>query len=659
MRLLVEAANGAVAVEGGRIVVSAGPFDCVLRVPDGELRPGLINAHEHLHRNHYGRLGNPPYPNAEAWGRDIHARHEAAIRAGRAVPRRDALLRGAWKNLLAGVTTVVHHDAWESDFDAGFPIRVARVRCRQSPGADQGLVAGSDAGPLAIHLAEGTDAGAAEEVRELDRRGLLTRELLAVHVVGADGDGVRRLRQRGAAIVWCPTSNHFLFGRTAPAELLAPGMDVLLGSDSLLTGDGDLLDELRAARSLGLVSDQRLEQAVGSVAARRLGLPTPSLEAGAPADLVVLRRPLLEASAADVAVVVVEGVIRVLDPALVGALGGYGARGTIIEMASGARWVQPAPASQADARARSGRTPVVSVVLPTYNREALLRQAVASVLAQTFTDWELIVADDGSTDGTRAWLEGLDDQRIRPLFLEHSGTPTRPRIAAVAAARGEWIGFLDSDDLWLPAKLATQLAQLADRPTCRWSYTGYRHVNAQGDPIPPRPPRPFVPHSGWILEPLLRYEAAAWIVTWLVRRSLLEEAGGFDPAFDMRSDFELALRLAARSEAHAVPETLAVLRDHGGRTTSGRRVVDLFRANERVFRKAAASAPSARIRRLCRRQCGVHLAGMATALSREGEHRAAFGALGRAVRDAPLSPKVWRAIAGCGLRAAGLRGTAR
>jgi len=165
-----------------------------------------------------------------------------------------------------------------------------------------------------------------------------TAELLAVHVVGADADGVRRLRAAGAAIVWCPSSNLFLFGRTAPRELLAPGTDVLLGSDSLLTGAGTLLDEIRAARTLGLLSDARLLDAVGGAAARRLGLPEPSLAPGAPAELAVFRRPVLEAGAEDVALVVAGGVLRVLDPSLVPALGRWGKKGTMVATDGVVRW---------------------------------------------------------------------------------------------------------------------------------------------------------------------------------------------------------------------------------------------------------------------------------------------------------------------------------
>ncbi len=313
MKLVVEARNAVIGIEDGRIAPATGDIDAVIRVLDGDMRPGLINAHDHLHRNHYGRLGAPPYANAYDWGDDIHSRFADTIARGRALPRREALLAGAWKNIFAGVTTVVHHDPWESAFDGGFPLRVARI-----PQADSLGRADQMTEPIGcLHVAEGVDTRAADEIRELDRRGFLTSRLLAVHVVGADADGIQRFRDSGAAIVWCPSSNFFLFGKTVPADLVAHGVDVLIGSDSLLTGVGSLLDELRFARTLGLLSDERLIDSVGATAARRLGLPEPSLEEGAPADVIVLRRPLLEATDADVALVIVNGVPRMIDGAMV------------------------------------------------------------------------------------------------------------------------------------------------------------------------------------------------------------------------------------------------------------------------------------------------------------------------------------------------------
>jgi glycosyltransferase involved in cell wall biosynthesis len=263
--------------------------------------------------------------------------------------------------------------------------------------------------------------------------------------------------------------------------------------------------------------------------------------------------------------------------------------------------------------------PAVSIILPTFDRAALLREAVASVLAQTFDDWELIVVDDGSTDDTRACLEReLDDGRVRPLFLEHRGDLTRGRVEGLRVARGEWVAFLDSDDLWLPDKLALQLRRLADAPRCGWSHTGYRLIDAGGRFLPARASAAYHPYSGWILEPLLTFAATASIPTMLVRRALLDEIGGFDETLAIRSDYDLALRLAARSEACAVPEALTLVREHAGRTTARLRHAALFEENARVFEKAAASATSAAIRACCERQRAVQLAAMAGALSREG-----------------------------------------
>jgi hypothetical protein len=308
-------------IEDGRVADPGLRPDLLLRVEAAQFHAGLINGHDHLYLNHFGRLGSPPYEDAYAW-EDIHVRHRAAIERGRKLPRSDALLFGALKNIVGGVTTVVHHDAWDERFDRTFPIRVARVHVLHSighepdPAAALSASGAPAAAPVCIHLAEGTNARAAAEVAELARCGLLNERLLAVHVVGVDAAGVARLRAAGAAVVWCPTSNEFLFGRTAPCALFASGIDVLLGTDSLLTGTGTLLDELRAARAHACLGDDRLRAAVGATAARRLGLTPPSLAPGAPADVIALRAPVLAARPADVALVLVDGRPVLADEAL-------------------------------------------------------------------------------------------------------------------------------------------------------------------------------------------------------------------------------------------------------------------------------------------------------------------------------------------------------
>ena len=332
MRLLIEASNAAVAIDGGRIVERTGTFDRIIR-SSGEIRPGLINAHDHLHRNHYGRLGAPPYANARDWAADIQVRYESEIARGRAVPRRTALLTGAWKNLLAGVTHVVHHDPWERDCDSDFPINVVRIANADSiTGMPEGPFPACT--PFALHVAEGVDEAAAQEVRTLHAREILDHHLLAVHAVGADADGITKVRDSGCAVVWCPTSNHFLFGRSAPLALLE-SVDVLLGSDSLLTGAGTLLDELRAAR--GRISDSRLLDAIGPLAARRLGVQAPSLTPGSPVDFVLFRGEILNSTAEDVLLVVAGGELRVLAPELVPLLGVRG--GQMIAWRGITRWI--------------------------------------------------------------------------------------------------------------------------------------------------------------------------------------------------------------------------------------------------------------------------------------------------------------------------------
>ena len=199
----------------------------------------------------------------------------------------------------------------------------------------------SERGPLCLHVAEGIDEVAQGEVDELGRRGLLNDRLIAVHGVGMGAGAIARFRRAGAALVWCPTSNNFLFGRTASGDLLRDGIDVLIGSDSRLTGDGDLLDELRAARMTGLVEDSRLADAVGSTASRRLGLATGALEPGDPADLILLRRPLLDARANDVALTMVGGVPRVARMDIARALGGFAETGTPMRIGKTVRWTNP------------------------------------------------------------------------------------------------------------------------------------------------------------------------------------------------------------------------------------------------------------------------------------------------------------------------------
>ena len=109
--------------------------------------------------------------------------------------------------------------------------------------------------------------------------------------------------------------------------------------------------------------------------------------------------------------------------------------------------------------------PTVSVILATYNRGYILRQAIMSVLMQTYKDLELIVVDDGSTDNTQDLLRSIKDPRLRVVTLKHNSGISAARNAGIRIARGEFIGSQDSDDVWLAEKLEKQVKALATAPS--------------------------------------------------------------------------------------------------------------------------------------------------------------------------------------------------
>ena len=209
--------------------------------------------------------------------------------------------------------------------------------------------------------------------------------------------------------------------------------------------------------------------------------------------------------------------------------------------------------------------PLVSVVIPTWNRRDLIRQAIGSVAAQTFDCWELIVVDDGSTDDTAAMVKAMNDARIRLIELDHSGVVGHLRNVGAAAAGAPWIAFLDSDDLWLPDKLQVQLGALK-ASAAGWCY-GACEMLAPGGEVTPIRAGQFLPLSGDILEDLLSDRTGAYVGTLVVRRDLFQKVGGFDESLANREDLDFELRLAAIAEAVAVAEAVTRVREHEGRRT--------------------------------------------------------------------------------------------
>ncbi len=320
--------------------------DTVLDLQGGFVLPGLVNAHDHLELNHYGRLkGRDRYENASGWIADMGPRlsGDPAIRDGRAHPLGERLFIGGLKNLLSGVTTVAHHNPFYAELRRTLPIRLVRrygwahsfllesqpAGARGEPGGEvaaRARMTPADA-PFLVHLAEGVDDEARGELPRLEALGCLKPNTVIVHGVAIDENGWRRVARAGGGLVWCPASNAFLFGRTALVSALVAGGDdprvtVALGTDSRVTGSLDLLDELRAARDASSLPPAALLRMVTSDASALLRQPRAGrLAVGAPADLMVLPpladqpgAALLEAKRRDVRLVAVEGRPLVGDP---------------------------------------------------------------------------------------------------------------------------------------------------------------------------------------------------------------------------------------------------------------------------------------------------------------------------------------------------------
>jgi glycosyltransferase involved in cell wall biosynthesis len=267
--------------------------------------------------------------------------------------------------------------------------------------------------------------------------------------------------------------------------------------------------------------------------------------------------------------------------------------------------------------------PIVSVVVPTFNRLRFLQQAIESLYAQTFTDWELIIADDGSDPETRQYLQSLANRpRVTVLWLAHTGRPSIVRNAALRRAAGEYVAFLDSDDLWAARKLERQLETLRARSNCRWSYTAFLRVDAGGTPLPEETVRPWVPYEGDIFEQVVTTRASIRTPSVLATRQLIAQAGGFDEAMRSAEDYDLWMRLALLSEVAIVDEPLVYVRLHDDNHT--REWQSAYLGRDRSLSRGQALVNSAR-RSLLREER------MRNALQLASTH-AQLGAQGRMLR---------------------------
>lgn len=197
--------------------------------------------------------------------------------------------------------------------------------------------------------------------------------------------------------------------------------------------------------------------------------------------------------------------------------------------------------------------PKVSVVIPTFNRAHVLGRAIASVLGQTYTELELIVVDDGSSDGTAALMREFADPRLRYVQQPRNLGVSAARNRGVTEARGEWLAFLDSDDLWLAQKLERQFAAL-EGVDCAASYCCLLRID--GDNQTRIPYRADTVNSGAQPWPSLLMDGLWYSQTWLVPKRVLLAAGLFDERMNIWEDWDLFLRIALQGPVHHLPEIL-------------------------------------------------------------------------------------------------------
>ena len=198
--------------------------------------------------------------------------------------------------------------------------------------------------------------------------------------------------------------------------------------------------------------------------------------------------------------------------------------------------------------------PLVSVIIPTFNRGYCLEESIRSVLEQSFIDFELVVVDDGSTDNTSELVRRFP--AVKLIRLEENRGVSFARNRGVVEAQGDWVGFLDSDDLWEQGKLATQVKWIERHPDLQMVYTDEIWIR---NGVRVNPMNKHRKYSGDIF----RYCLPLCIVSpssVLLRTKVLSEVGGFDESMPVCEDYDLWLRIAKRYPFHFIEEKLIVKR---------------------------------------------------------------------------------------------------
>src|SRR5579863_3741450 len=227
---------------------------------------------------------------------------------------------------------------------------------------------------------------------------------------------------------------------------------------------------------------------------------------------------------------------------------------------SAAALARPGPSSTAGCAMSD---PLVSVVIPAYNSSRTIAQTLESALTQGIAEIEVIVVDDGSSDDTAEIVRRSEDHRLR-LVQRPNGGVASARNAGIELARGEWVAFLDSDDIWLPHKLERQLELMSAQPGCQASQGSAYFVD---DQLRPLKLRRCIPVDDPLLTFLRFQNLPNAASSRVVRRSLIEQIGPFNADLVILEDWEFSLRLARYASPLCIDEPLTLYRVHPGNTS--------------------------------------------------------------------------------------------
>jgi glycosyltransferase involved in cell wall biosynthesis len=219
---------------------------------------------------------------------------------------------------------------------------------------------------------------------------------------------------------------------------------------------------------------------------------------------------------------------------------------------------------------------MLTIIIPTYNRLLPLEFALKSVFCQTYRRFQLIIADDGSTDGTGDNVQSLNnsDENLRYLRLPHCGMPGKVRNAGARLATGDFLAFLDSDDLWKPEKLARQIAFFEEHPDMMICHT--REIWQRGEKIVSQAGQKHR-RSGYIFADALK-KCIIGPSTVMMRRELFEEFGGFREDLEIAEDYELWLRITAKYPVGYIDEPLVIKRGgHADQLSEKYGQIEVFR----------------------------------------------------------------------------------